>query len=103
MIKPIRGSSHNPDHIMVSINGDACTHMAVTWRCSTDITSGYVLFREDGTDNELRCDASVELFVSDIDESNLFSVLLTNLKPAIWMIQSSIRILTGLLTIMWIL
>lgn len=81
MVKPIRGSSCSPDHIMVSINGDACTQMAVTWRCCTDIQSGYVLFREDGADDVMRCDAAVELFVSDIDESNLFSVLLTGLKP----------------------
>ena len=80
MEKPIRGSAQLPDHIMVSSNGDAATQMAVTWRTSTDIENGFVLYRT--ADGELmRCDASKDLFVSDIDESHIFSALLTGLTP----------------------
>ena len=81
MTKPIRGSAPSPDHIMISINGDACTQMAVTWRTSTDVENGYVLYKENGQGEEMRCDAAKELFVSDIDENYIFSALLTNLKP----------------------
>ena len=80
MEKPIRGSAQMPDHIMISINGDAETQMAVTWRTSTDISEGYVLFRTEKGE-EKRCDASKDLFVSDIDESHIFSALLTGLEP----------------------
>ena len=80
MEKPVRGSAKLPDHIMVTINGDAATQMAVTWRTSTDIESGYVLYKT--ADGELmRRDAVKELFVSDIDESYIFSALLTDLSP----------------------
>ena len=81
MEKPIRGSSPAPDHIMVSINGDACTQMAVTWRTSTDTENGYVLYRAENEKEFSRCDAPHDLFVSDIDESHIFSVLLKGLKP----------------------
>ena len=80
MEKPIRGSAQIPDHVMVSINGDAETQMAVTWRTSTDIENGFVLYRTENGEL-MRCDATKELFVSDIDESNIFSALLTELNP----------------------
>ena len=38
--KKIRGSQNNPDHIMLTINGDARTSMTVTWRTSSDIENG---------------------------------------------------------------
>lgn len=81
MNKPLRGSGRNPDHIMISINGDASTRMAVTWRCCTEIENGFVMYRAENSDEWLRCGASCEKFVSDIDESNIFSSLLTNLSP----------------------
>ncbi len=38
--KPPRGSTQQPDHIFISINGDAKTSMTVTWRTSVDIKNG---------------------------------------------------------------
>ena len=45
--KPARGSTPQPDHIMISIYGDAKTSMAVTWRTSTDVEYGYAEYREE--------------------------------------------------------
>ncbi len=79
--KPVRGSTANPDHIMLSISDDACTTMTVTWRTCTDIENGYVLYREDGSDVVCRQDAVTDIFESDIDISNMFWAKLTGLKP----------------------
>lgn len=78
--KPIRGSQKQPDHIFISIADDAKTTMNVTWRTCTDIEKGYVLYREDGSDELLRCDALSEVFESDIDISNMYWAKLTGLK-----------------------
>ena len=56
-VKPVRGSTEQPDHIMLSIKGDAATSMTVTWRTCTDIKEGYVLYREDGSSEVMRADA----------------------------------------------
>ena len=48
-VKPVRGSTEQPDHIMLSIKGDAATSMTVTWRTCTDIKEVYVLYREEGS------------------------------------------------------
>ncbi|MBR6620310.1 MAG: fibronectin type III domain-containing protein [Clostridia bacterium] len=79
--KPARGSTPQPDHIMISLNGDAKTCMAVTWRTSTDVTDGYVLYREYGTDEYQKHIAETEVFESDIDISNIFWAKLNGLKP----------------------
>lgn len=81
MQKPIRGSGVAPDHIMLSINGNAETCMAVTWRTCTDIKDGYVLFRAKDSNEINRCDAQYHPFVSDIDESHIFSAQLSGLTP----------------------
>ena len=78
--KPVRGSTPQPDHIMISISDDAKTTMTVTWRTSTDVKNGYVLYREEGGET-LRTDAVSEEFESDIDVSNIFWAKLTGLKP----------------------
>ncbi|MBQ8574575.1 MAG: metallophosphoesterase family protein [Clostridia bacterium] len=78
--KPIRGSQKQPDHIFISIADDAKTTMNVTWRTCTEIEKGYVLYREDGTDEILRTDACTEVFESDIDISNMYWAKLTGLK-----------------------
>lgn len=80
-VKPARGSAPQPDHIMISINGDAKTSMAVTWRTSTDVADGYVLYREDGSNEYKKCIADTEVFESDIDISHMFWAKLTDLKP----------------------
>ncbi len=78
--KPVRGSQKTPDHIFVSIAGDAETTMNISWRTCTDVKFGYVLYREDATDKVLRADAVSEVFESDIDISNMYWVKLTGLK-----------------------
>lgn len=79
--KPPRGSTPRPDHIFISINGDAKTSMAVTWRTSVDITSGYALCRKDGSEDYVRYDAETGVFESDIDISNMFWARMVNLEP----------------------
>lgn len=65
---------------MISINGDAKTSMAVTWRTCAEITEGYVEYRgEDGVTGKVYADT--EIFESDIDISSIFWARLTNLKP----------------------
>lgn len=79
-IKPPRGSKCEPDHIFLSINGDAKTSMTVTWRTCTDIKNGYSLCRKDGEKEYLRFDAVTDVFKSDIDESNMFWAHMTGLE-----------------------
>lgn len=79
--KPFRGSQSQPDHIFISIADDAKTTMNVTWRTSTDVEIGYVLYRENGSDKVKRTDAETETFKSDIDVSNMFWAKLSGLKP----------------------
>ncbi len=79
-VKPIRGSTEQPDHIMLSIKGDATSSMTVTWRTCTDIKNGYVLVHEDGSDETWRVDAVTDVFESDIDISNMFWADITGLK-----------------------
>ena len=78
--KPPRGSRPQPDHIFISINGDAKTSMTVTWRTSVDVKNGYALCRKDGTDAFLRFDAETDVFESDIDISNMFWAHMTGLE-----------------------
>lgn len=80
-IKPARGSKPQPDHIMLSISGDATTSMTVTWRTSTDIEGGYALCREEGSDEYVKYNAITEVFESDIDISNIHWSTMDGLKP----------------------
>lgn len=80
-VKPARGSTQNPDHIFISIKGDAKTSMTVTWRTSVDVTSGYAIVREDGKTDTVKYEATTGYFKSDIDESNMFWADMVNLKP----------------------
>ena len=80
-VKPVRGSGDLPDHIMLSIRGDAATTMTVTWRTDIENRNGYVLFWEDGSDKVVRCDAETDVFQSDIDRSSMFWAHLDGLKP----------------------
>ena len=79
-VKPARGSTPQPDHIFISIKGDAKTSMTVTWRTSVDVTSGYALVREDGKNDLMKYEAVKGYFKSDIDESNMFWADMVNLK-----------------------
>lgn len=79
--KPFRGSTQKPDHIFISIADNAETTMNVTWRTSTDVKCGYVLYHEENSSEILRCDADTDVFESDIDISNMYWAKLKNLKP----------------------
>ena len=75
----LRLATEKPDHIMVSISGDAKTSMTITWRSSVDVTDGYVEYYEKGGDKK-RADAIVKPFRSDVNTSNIFWATPSNLK-----------------------
>ena len=79
--KPERGSSAAPDHIMLSFCGNAKTEMAVTWRTSADVDSGYVLYRKSSTSDWIKAESTVRYKETDIDISNYHSVKLSGLEP----------------------
>lgn len=75
-----RFATEKPDHIMVSINGDARHTMTVTWRASADVSEGYLEFYE--KDGEMmRANAVVKPFKSDVNTSNIFWAKAEVLKP----------------------
>lgn len=76
----LRLATEKPDHIMVSISGDAKTSMTVTWRASLDVTEGYVEYYEKGGEKK-RVDAIVKPFKSDVNTSNIFWATPSNLTP----------------------
>ncbi len=75
-----RFATEKPDHIMVSISGDAKTSMSITWRQSADVKSGYAEYYEKGGEKK-RIDAIVKPFVSDVNTSNIFWAIPKDLKP----------------------
>ncbi len=68
-----------PDHIMLSINGDPRYTMTVTWRTSADVENGYLEFYERGGE-KFRADAVTKVFKSDINTSNIHFAKAENLK-----------------------
>ena len=78
--KPVRGSSENPDHIMISFYDDSRYNMAVTWRTCAQVEKGYVEYRT-AEGEILRCEAENHIFDSDIDTSFIHTARLHNLKP----------------------
>ncbi len=79
--KPERGSSPAPDHLMLSFCGDAKTEMAVTWRTSAEVDSGYVLYRKESDSEWIKAESTVRYKETDIDISNYHSVKLSGLTP----------------------
>ncbi|MBR7137535.1 MAG: fibronectin type III domain-containing protein [Clostridia bacterium] len=81
--KPHRGSTPNPDHIMLSICGDAKTTMTVTWRTDCSVANGWIELRPEwgGEKDKFRVEAITRYFKSDIDESNLHTAKPTGLTP----------------------
>ncbi|MCQ2481232.1 MAG: fibronectin type III domain-containing protein, partial [Clostridia bacterium] len=75
-----RLATPQPDHIMVSISGDAKTSMSITWRTSTDIKDGYVEYYEKGKE-KIKLSAVTEIFESDINTSHIHFAVLKDLKP----------------------
>lgn len=80
-VKPVRGSMPQPDHIMLSIRGDAARSMTVTWRTCREVEAGYVLYRAEGSDAFSRTDAQHDVFKSDIDISTMHWAHLEGLQP----------------------
>lgn len=79
-IKPDRGSTPQPDHIMLSFCGDPRYEMAVTWRTDISADDGYILFTDcDG--NQAKVDAVCRVIESDIDISKFNTAILKNLTP----------------------
>ena len=68
-----------PDHIMLSINGDPRYTMTVTWRTSAGIENGYLEFYERGGER-FRVEAVTKPFKSDINTSNIHFAKAENLK-----------------------
>lgn len=82
MPKPVRGSTPNPDHIMLSLLEKAASQRAVTWRTSLDAPTGFLDFWEDIPDSgHVRLEAENRLFESDIDQSVMHSAHMPDLKP----------------------
>ena len=75
-----RFATEKPDHIMVSISGDAKTSMTITWRSSADVADGYVEYYEKGGEKK-RVSAIVKPFKSDVNTSNIFWATPSDLKP----------------------
>ena len=75
-----RFATEKPDHIMVSISGNAKTSMTVTWRTSEAVSDGYIEFYEkDG--GRRTAPAVTKPFKSDVNTSNIHWAKAENLKP----------------------
>ncbi len=79
--KPSGHATEKPDHIMLSINGDATKQMAITWRTDMSVASGYIEYREENTDIIIKKDAENLVFKSDRDESYIHTAIADGLKP----------------------
>ena len=80
--KAFRGSTEEPDQIMLSIKGDPSERMTVRWRACTDVTEGYALYRPVGSEDPWRrADAIINIFATDLDESCYFFADMTGLSP----------------------
>ena len=78
--KPMGYATEKPDHIMISINGDAKHQMAITWRTDMSVSDGYIEFREENTDEIIRKDSENLVFRSDRDESYIHTAIADGLK-----------------------
>lgn len=78
--KPVRGSGPYPDHIMISINGDPCSEMVVTWRTDISVKDGFVEYREENSSELFRCPCENGEFISDIDENMMHWAHLSSLR-----------------------
>lgn len=81
--KPHRGSAPMPDHILLSVCGDAKTSAAVTWRTDCSVTDGWMELRPEGgtAEDVLHFEASARYFRSDIDESCIHTAKAVGLTP----------------------
>ena len=79
--KKIRGSSPEPDQVMLSIKGDAAHSMSVRWRTDTTVDTGYALYREIGTTEWKKALAEKWSFTTDMDDCHFFFADMTGLSP----------------------
>ncbi|MBQ8783653.1 MAG: metallophosphoesterase [Clostridia bacterium] len=77
--KPDRGSTPQPDHIMLSFCGDPRYEMAVTWRTDLSAEDGFVLLTDSKGEQE-KIDAICRVIESDIDISKFNTAILKNLE-----------------------
>lgn len=75
-----RFATEKPDHITLSISGDAKTSATVTWRASAEVKTGYLEYYEKGGEKK-RIDAVVKPFKSDASTSSIFWATPKDLKP----------------------
>ncbi len=73
-------ATEKPDHIMISINGDARHQMAITWRTDMSVKDGYVEYREENTDKVFRKESENLVFKSDLDETYIHTAIADGLK-----------------------
>lgn len=78
--KPDRGSTPQPDHIMLSFCGDPRYEMAVTWRTDLSADDGYVILT-DKNGVQTKIDAICRVIESDIDISKFNTAIIKNLTP----------------------
>ena len=55
--KPLRGSSPVPDHILLSICGDAKTTIAVSWRTDCSVQNGWLEIQPEAGGEVIRFEA----------------------------------------------
>ncbi len=74
-----RFATPQPDHIMVSFFDDPRSNMAITWRTSADVPSGYAeLHKENG--ERFRVSAVTKVFKSDVNISHIHFARCTGLE-----------------------
>ena len=75
----LRLATEKPDHIMVSICGDAKTSMAITWRTDLSSSDGYAEVYEKGGE-KMTFRAITKPFKSDVNTSNIHFAKAEGLK-----------------------
>lgn len=80
-VKPHRGSSMQPDHIMLSFSDDPHTTATVTWRTCVDAPDGALLIWEQENGQPQRVPARTREFRSDIDISRMHWATARGLRP----------------------
>ena len=73
-------ATEKPDHIMLSINGDARYNMAITWRTDMSAPTGYIEYREENTDEVVKKECQSLVFKSDLDETYIHTAIASELK-----------------------
>ncbi len=80
--KPLRGSTPEPDQVLLTLKGEASSERAVRWRTDPAVKTGYALFREADTGAPYRrAEADRRVFRTDLDESAYYFADLTGLRP----------------------